>query len=87
MYVFVSLTDFEGALELNLSFRNAMTDEVLIDHHFTVESDDRLRGVEYSTRVPPLPFPAPGHYSLDLRKGHELLASHRISAFLLGDQQ
>lgn len=79
-YAFISLTDVQGKLPLNLRFIDAKDLRVLIEAPFEVECKDPLQSVEVIVKMPPLPMPHPGVFTLELhsRQG-ECLGSLRIT--------
>jgi hypothetical protein len=80
--VFVSLTSIKAPLHLALQFRNAKTQEILLDTKKSLEvnAESPFDTVEVVLELPSLLLPAEGVYSLDLMSDGEMLGSIRIKA-------
>src|SRR3972149_3657098 len=78
-FVYLSLAELHGTVELSLRFVNLRDERVLMETTLPpVSSNAPLRGGEIVAEVPPIPMPAPGAYAFELYAGPERLGALRI---------
>lgn len=79
-WAFMTLTDFQGRIELELQFRQLATNQVLMRcPGIQVDQNDRLATLELIVEVPGFPMPQEGAYSLDVVFEQQILGSLRIT--------
>lgn len=81
MAVYVALTGCRGKVKLKLRLVDA--DEVqdplfIAEQESTFEAPDPLAVIEFSMPIPPLEFPTPGEYRMQLLFGGEFFLERRL---------
>ncbi|MDB5344349.1 MAG: hypothetical protein JWP89_2726 [Schlesneria sp.] len=79
-FAYVSLTELQGELELELRYVALVDDSVLFKTNFRVRCDDPIRTVEFALRLPELPRinDEESTYALELVCENHLLGAFRI---------
>lgn len=77
-YAYISLTDFQGSERFVLRYVDLDEDTPIFEAPFTVSSDDRLKTVEITAPLPPLPITKAGTFALELLWKNEPLGSFRV---------
>jgi hypothetical protein len=80
-WLYLSLTDVSGKVDLVLRYVDLDTNEVLHEYgRAVIESNDRLATVEATIPLPFLPVPRSGTYAMELYSFGERVGSLRITA-------
>lgn len=78
--VFVSLSGYEGEVDMRLEFADDATGETLMESPpFGLRSDDAGEPIQFAVEVPPLPLPRPGRYSLRCAANGALLGETALT--------
>jgi hypothetical protein len=78
MFIFLSLTEGYGEMELKLRCVNAATDEELFHAQAQVNFPDPLAVVELNLGFRGCEFPTPGEYRFQLLADHSLLCERKF---------
>ncbi len=87
-YAFVSLSSIHGRTPVQVEYVDLSDGEVLMSYGpIHIDSSDPLACVDFWIPVPPLLFPHPGFYALEVFAEHDLLGRVRIGAELIEEEQ
>ena len=80
-WIYLSLTDMFGTVDLVIRWIELSNGQVLSEHGPSlVRSEDRLASVEVVVRLPVLPVPHSGSYAIELYSFGERIGSVRVTA-------